>query len=622
MRYGILISLLAVASVGHDALAQKTESAVSAEVAEAESPKPQSLAQFVFDTIDQVGLQEGLAVLEKYQKSDLFYFRERNFYKTAHVLYERNQIEQSLAVFEVLEKQFPTLKQSLACQLFLVAHHEGAEKAELWLADRRDDDNFYLEQYELELGQAAFTQRQKLSEAKLFAKLYVQEFPDSPDAHELMANIHLAEGNKALARQEFAHSVALSEKTTFFTLAMQEPTTYQPTVVPRDATKLFQAEGNEESATVFIFVQGGPDPALGVYREDPLTLLPNQDDILRVHVLESQILNRNLLCSKPVLTEEQSLFEHNQSAEMLHRTVAHFKQQGKQVFVIGHSYGCLIGIDYLYTKPNLADRIVLMGSDFDEDLRNYDESLKGQGKLVRWIDGVEPYAKSFWGDFTMLPLIAEDLNRIFTNTDLLVSAHGKRRFTQLLAGKDLSNVIFLHGRFDESNGRTKPHELEFLHKHGAKTVETYGDHHSMLSSAVMVNLYQHLLHDKPLKKSLAAELSDAIDEDGLESALVQFERNRKSDQFHPVVEDELNKLGYSLIAAEKLVEAVAVMAINAEAFPQSWNAHDSLGEAYLAAGQRGPARESYERSVELHPGNRFGLTALERLAKNSVSAQP
>jgi len=78
-------------------------------------------------------------------------------------------------------------------------------------------------------------------------------------------------------------------------------------------------------------------------------------------------------------------------------------------------------------------------------------------------------------------------------------------------------------------------------------------------------------------------------------------------------EAEINQLGYALLTAKRTDDAIAVLALNAEEHPDSWNAHDSLGEAYMTAGKREPAIASYTRSLELNPANETGKQALERL---------
>ena len=51
-------------------------------------------------------------------------------------------------------------------------------------------------------------------------------------------------------------------------------------------------------------------------------------------------------------------------------------------------------------------------------------------------------------------------------------------------------------------------------------------------------------------------------------------------------ENQLNVLGYQLMAREMVDEAVAVFELNVEMFPEASNPIDSLGEAYLVAGRR------------------------------------
>jgi tetratricopeptide (TPR) repeat protein len=79
------------------------------------------------------------------------------------------------------------------------------------------------------------------------------------------------------------------------------------------------------------------------------------------------------------------------------------------------------------------------------------------------------------------------------------------------------------------------------------------------------------------------------------------------------VEDDLNNTGYQLLAANKVKEAIDVFALNVKLFPASWNTYDSLGEAYLADGNKALAIENYEKSVKLNPKNDAGIEALKKL---------
>jgi dienelactone hydrolase len=61
----------------------------------------------------------------------------------------------------------------------------------------------------------------------------------------------------------------------------------------------------------------------------------------------------------------------------------------------------------------------------------------------------------------------------------------------------------------------------------------------------------------------------------------------------------VNRLGYAALEVEDTHAAVAIMQINVEGHPSSSNAWDSLGDAYLAAGQREKAREAAEKALAL-----------------------
>jgi tetratricopeptide (TPR) repeat protein len=62
-----------------------------------------------------------------------------------------------------------------------------------------------------------------------------------------------------------------------------------------------------------------------------------------------------------------------------------------------------------------------------------------------------------------------------------------------------------------------------------------------------------------------------------------------------------------------LKEAIEVFKLNVEAFPQSFNAYDSLGEAFAAAGEQELAVKNYEKSLELNPKSQSGIDALKKL---------
>ncbi len=62
-------------------------------------------------------------------------------------------------------------------------------------------------------------------------------------------------------------------------------------------------------------------------------------------------------------------------------------------------------------------------------------------------------------------------------------------------------------------------------------------------------------------------------------------------------ESLVNTIGYGLLAQDRTDQAIAVFQRNVERYPSSANVHDSLGDAYDAAGKWQLARDSYARAV-------------------------
>jgi tetratricopeptide (TPR) repeat protein len=100
---------------------------------------------------------------------------------------------------------------------------------------------------------------------------------------------------------------------------------------------------------------------------------------------------------------------------------------------------------------------------------------------------------------------------------------------------------------------------------------------------------------------------------GLDSGLARYQTLRA--QYGPAAFPEfaLNDLGYALLGRNKTAEAIAVFRLNVEGFPRSANAHDSLGEAYAAAGDTTRAIASYQRSLELDSTNANATKRLDAL---------
>ena len=64
---------------------------------------------------------------------------------------------------------------------------------------------------------------------------------------------------------------------------------------------------------------------------------------------------------------------------------------------------------------------------------------------------------------------------------------------------------------------------------------------------------------------------------------------------------------------KKLSEAIALLKLNVEFYPKSWNTYDSLAEAYATNGEKDLAIANYKKSIELNPQNSGAREKLKKL---------
>ena len=116
-----------------------------------------------------------------------------------------------------------------------------------------------------------------------------------------------------------------------------------------------------------------------------------------------------------------------------------------------------------------------------------------------------------------------------------------------------------------------------------------------------------------LKTSVVEVVRETIQKSGIDAGYAKFKEIQANMADHYLSEEEMNALGYEYLFSKKVKEAIAVFKMNVEAFPESWNAYDSLGEAYAAAGEMELAIKNYEKSLQLNPNSQSGIEALKKL---------
>ncbi len=127
----------------------------------------------------------------------------------------------------------------------------------------------------------------------------------------------------------------------------------------------------------------------------------------------------------------------------------------------------------------------------------------------------------------------------------------------------------------------------------------------------------NILYNQPVeppKKSIADLLRKSVLSEPAEVSIRKF-TIWKGGKSYELNENEMNGVGYELMAEGKLPEALTVFTLNVESFPASYNVYDSRGELYMKMGDKAAAIRDYKKSVELNPRNTGGFAKLKELGE-------
>lgn len=142
-----------------------------------------------------------------------------------------------------------------------------------------------------------------------------------------------------------------------------------------------------------------------------------------------------------------------------------------------------------------------------------------------------------------------------------------------------------------------------------------------LSDSIAKILYNQP-YEQP-KMSIVSVLQKTIVDKGIAAGIAQYrDLKAKESATYNFAEAELNQLGYRFLRSGKPREAIEIFKLNVEAYPQSFNTYDSLGEAYVAVNERELAKQSYKKSLELNPNNTNAVAILKTLDTPTVTIDP
>ncbi|MGH9901289.1 MAG: hypothetical protein ACRD68_05550, partial [Pyrinomonadaceae bacterium] len=95
-----------------------------------------------------------------------------------------------------------------------------------------------------------------------------------------------------------------------------------------------------------------------------------------------------------------------------------------------------------------------------------------------------------------------------------------------------------------------------------------------------------------------------IEREGMRKALQAYEEAKKAEPGAFLFREQtVNGLGYQLLRAGKVKEAVEIFKLNVAAYPKSSNVYDSLSDGYEADGNKELAIQYAEKALEVLPGD-------------------
>jgi dienelactone hydrolase len=242
----------------------------------------------------------------------------------------------------------------------------------------------------------------------------------------------------------------------------------------------------------------------------------------------------------------------------------------------------------------------------------------GRGAPVR-AAGVVGAPTDLWLSFRENPGIRDLITANWAGGEARREQNMLERSAVRWAEKITVPVLILHGGADPAV--SPDHALEL-----ARKMEEAGNLYELVVYARDDHFVTRNFDDRlrrtldwfknPRLNSVNTPLRRTIRERGVEAAVAQYRELRKGQPTrYDFAEPELNALGYELLFTGRVREAVEIFKLNVEMYPQGFNTYDSLGEAYLAAGERELAVRNYKRSLELNPGNTNAADALKRIGQ-------
>ena len=182
--------------------------------------------------------------------------------------------------------------------------------------------------------------------------------------------------------------------------------------------------------------------------------------------------------------------------------------------------------------------------------------------------------------------------------------------------------------FSEISGNPRTKFSGF--KEGRHGTEIFGPHPELVDQ--IVAFFVDTLITSPVdlqakvspRKTPASEFWGLVNQPGgaTKAAAIFHEARKRDPKAFVFPEFPINLLGYQRLQEGRKDEAIELFKLNAEAYPASANAQDSLSDGYLAAGQKEFALAAEQKCLELLPRDKSEAqfkAQLEKQAKEKIA---
>jgi len=198
----------------------------------------------------------------------------------------------------------------------------------------------------------------------------------------------------------------------------------------------------------------------------------------------------------------------------------------------------------------------------------------------------------------------------------------------IAAADDDGGVVDMMAWIDASSGNPANRFVEY--KTGGHGTNMFPPHPELPGE--IVTWYEATLSGKgkpastdnrARRDSPTVRLLMMIDEPGgYGKVAATLDGERKKDPKSAMLEASfVNFLGYQALQSGDGTAAVAIMKVNVDGHPSSANAWDSLGDAYLADGQRDKAREASEKALSLLDADSSVSDAVKKEIRTSAQGK-